>query len=42
MSDAAPHGVITWANSARPTAATAAAGRATVRPQTQQGDGLAA
>jgi hypothetical protein len=42
MSDAAAHGVITWANSARPTAATAQARRATVRPQTQQGDGLAA
>jgi Zn-dependent M28 family amino/carboxypeptidase len=42
MSDAAAHGVITWADSARPTAATAGAGRATVRPQTQQGDGLAA
>ena len=41
VSDAA-HGVITWANSARPTAATAEARRATVRPQTQQGDGLAA
>jgi Zn-dependent M28 family amino/carboxypeptidase len=42
MSDAAAHGVITWANSPRPAAATAGAGRATVRPQTRQGDRLAA
>ena len=37
MSDAAAHGVITWADSARPAAATAGVGRASVRPQTQQG-----